>query len=231
MKPGHRTGQLVAEVCGTGALVLAVIGSGIMAERLADGNAALALLCNTLATAATLLALGIALAPVTGAHLNPVVSLALALTGRFAWRSVPRFAAAQLSGAALGLLVAHAMFGLPLLAASRQARPGMALLLGEGVATCGLVLVVLRGDARRPLAVAVSVAAWIAGAYWFTSSTSFANPAVTLARSLSDTFTGIRPADVPGFVLGQLAGAAGAVVLAKGLTAGISEPPRGDGGQ
>ena len=205
---------LLAEGLGTGLLVTAVVGSGIMAERLAGGNEALALLCNTLATGAALFALILVLAPVSGAHFNPAVSLALAARGEQPWRAVPAYVASQCAGALLGTLAAHLMFGLPAWSVSTRPRGGAGLLLAEAIATFGLVLVVL-GSRRVPLGTPLAVAAWIMGAYWFTSSTSFANPAVTIGRALSDTFTGIRPLDVPGFVAAQLAGAAAAVLVAR----------------
>ena len=206
---------LVAEALGTGLLVTAVVGSGIMAERLAGGNAALALLCNTLATGAALVALILTFAPVSGAQFNPAVSLALAARRALPWRALAPYVAAQCTGAVLGAATAHAMFGLPLLSLATHERGGLGQIAAECVATFGLVLVVVGGSRRSPLAAALVVAAWISGAYWFTSSTSFANPAVTLGRMLSDTFAGIRPANAPGFVLAQLIGAATAVVVAR----------------
>lgn len=206
---------LVAEALGTGLLVTAIVGSGIMAERLAGGNAALALLCNTLATGAALVALILTFAPVSGAQFNPAVSLALAARRTLPWRALAPYVAAQCAGAVLGAATAHAMFGLPLLSFATRERGGLGQVLGECIATFGLVLVVVGGSRRSPLAAALVVAAWISGAYWFTSSTSFANPAVTLGRMLSDSFAGIRPANAPGFVLAQLAGAAAAVLVAR----------------
>jgi glycerol uptake facilitator-like aquaporin len=208
---------LVAEGLGTGLLVLAVVGSGIMAERLSGGNMALALLCNTLATGAALVALILTLAPVSGANFNPAVSLALAARGELPWRAVPPYVAAQCVGAVFGTVTAHALFGLPLVSISGHARGGVGPLLAECVATFGLILVIVGGSRRVPLATPLAVAAWIMGAYWFTSSTSFANPAVTLGRALSDSFAGIRPLDVPGFVAAQLAGAGAAVLFARRL--------------
>lgn len=208
---------LVAEGLGTGLLVVAVVGSGIMAERLAGGNMSLALLCNTLATGAALVALILTFAPVSGAHFNPAVSLALAARGELPWRAVPPYVAAQCAGALLGTATAHAMFELPLFSLSTHARSGVAQLLAEVVATFGLILVIVGGSRRVPLATPLVVAAWIMGAYWFTASTSFANPAVTLGRALSDSFAGIRPLDVPGFVAAQLAGAAAAALVARRL--------------
>ncbi len=211
-----RLGQRVGlEFVGTALLLAAVVGSGIMAERLAGGNAALALLCNALATAGALLALITALGPLCGAHLNPIVTAAEALAGARPWPEVVPYALAQVLGALAGVAGANAMFGLPLLFASRHARSGPAQLLGEAVATFGLVFVIFVCAKARPRAVPFVVAAYITAAYWFTSSTSFANPAVTVARSLSDTFAGIRPADVPGFVAAQLAGAALALAVVR----------------
>ena len=204
---------LAAEALGTGLLVTAIVGSGIMAERLAGGNAALALLCNTLATGAALVALILTFAPVSGAQFNPAVSLALAARRALPWPALVPYVVAQCAGAVLGAALAHAMFGLPLLSLATHERGGLGQVLAECVATFGLVLVVLGGGRRGPLAAALVVAAWITGAYWFTSSTSFANPAVTLGRMLSDTFAGIRPVNAPLFVLAQIAGAAAAVLV------------------
>lgn len=203
------------EFVGTALLLAAVVGSGIMAERLAGGNAALALLCNTLATAGALGALIAALSPLCGAHLNPIVTAAEALGGSRPWSEVLPYAAAQTLGAITGVALANAMFGEPLLFASHHARSGPAQLLSEAVATFGLVFVIFVCAKARPPAVPYVVAGYIGAAYWFTSSTSFANPAVTLARALSDTFAGIRPADVPGFVAAQLAGAALALAVVR----------------
>jgi len=211
--PPSLAARLGAESVGTALLLAAVVGSGIMAERLAGGNLALALLCNTLATAVALFALIVTLGPISGAHFNPAVTLALSLRGALGRRDAVAYIAAQLAGAGLGVLVAHAMFALPAVSVSHHDRSGLALVLSEAVATCGLLLVVLC-DRRGGAVVAAAVACWIAGAYWFTASTSFANPAVTVARSLSDTFTGIRPADVPGFLGGQVAGLLMALPLA-----------------
>jgi glycerol uptake facilitator-like aquaporin len=204
--------RVAAEFSATAILVAAVIGSGIMGERLAGGNAAIALLANTLATAAALVALILTFAAVSGAHMNPVVSLVEVTRGRLARGTAALYIVAQVAGAVAGAILANAMFQLPPFFASQKIRAGTPLLLGEFVATLGLILVVVGSN---PKVVAPAVACWIAGAYWFTSSTSFANPAVTLARSLSDTFAGIRPADVPGFIAAQCAGAAVAAVLAR----------------
>jgi glycerol uptake facilitator-like aquaporin len=188
-----------------------------MGERLAGGNAAIALLANTLATGAMLVALILTFQPVSGAHFNPAVTLADASQGGLAWREAPGYLAAQLAGAFVGVGAAHVMFGEPVFRASRHVRSGGAQLFSEFVATFGL-LTVIWGCARlRSSAVPFAVGAYITGAYWFTASTSFSNPAVTLARSASDTFAGIRPADAPGFIAAQFAGAAAATLLFRWL--------------
>jgi glycerol uptake facilitator-like aquaporin len=209
--------RLAAEGIGTAFLLAAVVGSGIMGERLAAGNVGLALLANTLATGAVLVALILALAPISGAHLNPAVSLALAMERDLEWREAHAYVAVQIVGAVLGVAVADAMFAEPLFSISRHVRQGGAQMLSEFVATFGLLAVIWGCSRRRASAVPVAVGAYITAAYWFTASTSFANPAVTIARSLTDTFAGIRPADVPGFVVAQLAGAAVATVLFRWL--------------
>jgi glycerol uptake facilitator-like aquaporin len=209
--------RIAAETLGTGLLLAAVVGSGIMGERLAGGNVAVALLANTLATGAMLVALILTFGPISGAHFNPAVTIADASQGGLSWREVPGYTAAQVAGAFGGVAVAHLMFSKPLFSASRHARGGGAQLFSEFVATFGL-LCVIRGCARqRSSAVPFAVGAYITGAYWFTSSTSFANPAVTLARSASNTFAGIRPGDAPGFIVAQLAGAAAATLLFRWL--------------
>jgi glycerol uptake facilitator-like aquaporin len=185
---------------------------------LAGGNVAIALLANAIATGAALVALILAFGPISGAHFNPVVTLSDAFQGGIAWRQVPAYLVAQLAGALAGVAIAHLMFGEPVLAASQRARSGNGQLFSEFVATFGL-LAVIWGCARvRPSAVAFAVGAYITSAYWFTASTSFANPAVTLARAFTNTFSGIRPIDAPGFVLMQLAGAAAATALFRWLT-------------
>jgi glycerol uptake facilitator-like aquaporin len=194
-------------------LLAAVVGSGIMGERLAGGNGAVALLANTLATGAALVALILAFGPISGAHFNPAVTLADASQGGLAWREVPAYIAAQLFGAFAGVAIAHVMFGLPLFFASRHARGGMRQMFSEFIATFGLVAVIWGCVRFRSAMAPFAVAAYITAAYWFTSSTSFANPAVTLARSASDTFAGIRPIDAPGFIIAQLIGAAAATFL------------------
>jgi glycerol uptake facilitator-like aquaporin len=209
--------RAVAEALGTAFLLAAVVGSGIMGERLAGGNVAIALLANTIATGATLTALILTLGAISGAHFNPAVTLAGASQGGLAWREVPAYLGAQVVGAFIGVAAAHLMFGEPLFAASHHVRAGSAQLFSEFVATFGL-LSVIRGCAPlRSSVTPFAVGAYIVGAYWFTASTSFANPAVTLARAASDTFAGIRPADVPGFIAAQIAGATAATVLFRWL--------------
>jgi glycerol uptake facilitator-like aquaporin len=209
--------RVVAEFAGTLFLLAAVVGSGIMAERLAAGNAALALLANTIATGAALVALILAFGPVSGAHLNPAVTLADAWQRGIAWREAPVYIAAQIAGALAGVATAHMMFGLPLFLASTHVRSGPAQLFSEFVATFGLLSVIWGCARHRPAAVPFAVGAYITAAYWFTASTSFANPAVTLARSASNTFADIRPSDVPGFMAAQLAGAFVATLLFRWL--------------
>lgn len=210
--------RLVAEAIGTALLLAAIVGSGIMADRLSGGNVAIALLANTLATAAALVALILTFGPVSGAHFNPAVSMAEASQGGLAWSALPAYVAAQIAGAIAGVWTAHVMFGERLLMLSLHARSGPAQLASEFVATFGLLSVIWGCSRRRSNAVPFAVAAYIAAAYWFTASTSFANPAVTIARALTDTFAGIRPADVPGFIVAQLAGAAAATLLFRWLT-------------
>lgn len=199
--------RVVAEAVGTAMLLAAVVGSGIMGERLAAGNTAIALLANTIATGAALAALILTFGPISGAHFNPAVTLTVAWQRGFAWREVPAYLLAQISGAFAGVAVAHIMFGLPLFFASHHNRSGSAQVFSEFVATFGLLAVIWGCVRFRPSAVPFAVAAYITAAYWFTASTSFANPAVTLARSASDTFAGIRPVDAPAFIVAQLAGA------------------------
>jgi glycerol uptake facilitator-like aquaporin len=200
--------RAAAEGIGTALLLATVVGSGIMGERLAGGNVAVALLANTLATGAALVALITTFGAISGAHFNPAVTLADAAQGGLRWRDVPAYVLAQIAGAFAGVGVADLMFELPAFSASRHARTGGAQWLSEVVATFGLLAVIEGTSRRRPSAVPFAVGAYITAAYWFTASTSFANPAVTLARAATDTFAGIRPADVPGFVAAQLAGAA-----------------------
>ena len=210
--------RLTAEAVGTSMLLATVVGSGIMGERLSGGNVAVTLLANTLATGAILVALILTFGPVSGAHFNPAVTLADASQGGLKWSEVPGYVLAQVGGAFAGVAAADVMFELPVFFASHKARAGGAQLFSEFVATFGLLSVVWGCvRLRQKTAVPFAVAAYITAAYWFTSSTSFANPAVTLARSASDTFAGIRPADVPGFVVAQLLGAAAATLLFRWL--------------
>ena len=209
--------RLAAEAVGTALLLATVVGSGIMAERLAGGNTAVALLANTIATGAGLVALILTFGGVSGAHFNPAVTLADATWGGLPWRQVPPYLLAQVVGAFAGVACAHLMFEAPLLSASHHARAGVGQLVGELVATFGLVSVIADCSRARPGATPFAVAAFITAAYWFTSSTSFANPAVTLARAATDSFTGIRPADVPGFVVAQLVGAGAGAVFFRWL--------------
>lgn len=205
--------RVVAEFVGTALLLAAVVGSGIMGERLAAGNTAIALLANTIATGAALVALILTFGPISGAHFNPAVTLADAWQRGLAWRDVPAYIVAQVSGAFVGVAIAHLMFGLPLFFASRHARSGGSQIFSEFIATFGLLAVIWGCVRFRSTAVPFAVAAYITAAYWFTASTSFANPAVTLARSASDTFAGIRPVDAPGFIVAQLGGAFAATAL------------------
>jgi len=210
--------RVVAEAIGTALLLAAVVGSGIMGERLAGGNIAVALLANTIATGAALVALSLTFGPISGAHFNPAVTLADAWQGGIGWREVPGYLAAQVVGAFAGVAAAHLMFGAPLYAASQHARSSAGELFSEFVATFGLICVIQGCAPTRTPAVPFAVGAYITSAYWFTASTSFANPAVTLARALTNTFSGIRPVDAPGFVLMQLIGAAAATLLFAWLT-------------
>ena len=209
--------RVVAEVLGTFFLLAAVVGSGIMAERLANGNTALALLANTAATGAALVALIISFGPMSGAHFNPVVTLSFALRAELLWRDVPLYLLAQFLGGIGGVIAANVMFGLPAVFVSNHPRTGMAQLFSEFIATLGLVSVILAASRSHVAVIAIAVGAYISAAYWFTASTSFANPAVTVARALSDTFAGIRPIDAPGFVIAQLAGGIAATILFRWL--------------
>jgi glycerol uptake facilitator-like aquaporin len=209
--------RAAAEIIGTAFLLMAVVGSGIMGERLAAGNVAIALLANALATGAALVALIMTFGPISGAHFNPVVTLAFALQGGISWREATFYVVAQMTGAFAGVAAAHLMFGLPLFFASTHVRSGSAQLWSEFVATFGLLVVILACARSRPAAVPWAVGAYIAAAYWFTASTSFANPAVTVARAASNTVSGIRPADAPAFIAAQIAGALAAAVLVPWL--------------
>jgi glycerol uptake facilitator-like aquaporin len=215
--------RLVAEAIGTAMLLAAVVGSGIMAERLSGGSQALALLANTVATGAALVALILTFGPISGAHFNPAVTVADASQGGLPWGEVPGYIGAQLSGAVVGVWSAHAMFQERVFMLSLHPRSGPAQLLSEFVATFGLLSVIWGCSRRRTAAVPFAVAAYITSAYWFTASTSFANPAVTFARALSDTFAGIRPLDVPGFIVAQLAGATVATVLFRWLVPAVPD--------
>ena len=215
--------RAVAEALGTALLLAAVVGSGIMGEQLAGGNVAIALLANTIATGAALVVLILTLGPISGAHFNPAVTLADAWQGGLAWRDVPTYVAAQIGGAFAGVAAAHIMFSKPVFFPSHHVRSGGAQLFSEFVATFGLLSVIWGCARLRSSAVPFAVGAYITSAYWFTASTSFANPAVTLARAASDTFAGIRPADAPEFVIAQLAGATAATALFRWLVPSIRE--------
>jgi len=207
------TRRLTAEAVGTLILVMAVVGSGIMAEKLAGGNQAIALLCNTLPTGAVLFVIITIFAPISGAHFNPAVSLVMMLRGDLDRRMTLAYVVVQIVGGCLGAVAAHLMFGLDLLQLGSTARTGLGQWAGEFIATFGLIAAILGCIRFRPDAVATAVGLYITSAYWFTASTSFANPAVTIARSLSDTFTGIAPGDVPGFIVAELLGALAAAYL------------------
>ena len=214
--------RLLAEFVGTALLLAAVVGSGVMGVQLAAGNDAIALLANAGATAGVLYVLIVLFGPISGAHFNPAVTLAMRVRGDLGTGEALAYVATQVLAAVVGVLLAHAMFGLPLLQPGLHARTGAAQWLSEGVATFGLLLTILLGLRHRPNAIPALVASYIFAAYWFTASTSFANPAVTLARGLTQTFAGIRPMDVPAFVLAQLAGAGLALVVA-----GVFSPESG----
>jgi glycerol uptake facilitator-like aquaporin len=209
--------RVAGEAIGTAFLLIAVVGSGIMAERLADGNIAIALLANAIATGGALIALIHTFGPISGAHFNPVVTLAIAWRDKLPANVVTLYVIAQFAGALLGVLTAHYIFSMPLFELSTKARNGMPLMVSEFIATFGLLAVILSGDKTRPEAVPFSVAAYITGAYWFTSSTSFANPAVTVARAFTESFAGIRLADAPGFIGAQIIAAIVAAVTFKWL--------------
>lgn len=209
--------RLAAEALGTAFLLATVVGSGIMAERLAGGNVAVALLGNTIPTGAILVVLILVFGPISGAHFNPAVSLVFALRRELPWPLLAAYAAAQLIGAILGVLAAHAMFDIATWQVATKIRSGPGQWFAEFVATFGLVITILGCLVRAPQAIPAAVGLYITAAYWFTASTSFANPAVTIARSLSDTFAGIEPASVPAFIVAQLVGAAAALALAGWL--------------
>jgi len=222
MSMGRRA---IAEGLATAFLLAIIVGSGIMGERLAAGNAAVALLANALATGCGLAMLIITFAPISGAHLNPLVTIALSVRGDHAWREVPGFVVAQVIGAVLGVWVAHAMFDLPIIETSHRMRAGAPQLFSEMIASFGLLVVVLRGSRHRPDTVPWTVACYITAAYWFTASTSFANPAVTFARSLTDTFAGIAPAGVAGFCAAQCIGGALAIGIDRWFDADRAASP------
>ena len=205
--------RATAEAIGTALLLTAVVGSGIMAQRLSGGNVGLALLANAIATGGALVAILLAFGPISGAHLNPAVTLADAWQRGVAWGDVPAYIGAQIVGGISGVALANAMFGLPVFFVSHHARAGASQLLSEFIATFGLLAVIWGCSRSKPSATPFAVASYIVGAYWFTSSTSFVNPAVTIARSLSDTFAGIRPSDIVPFIAVQLVGAAAATAL------------------
>lgn len=213
--------KLTAEFVGTALLLAAIVGSGIMGERLAGGNNAIALLANSVATGGALVALILTFGPISGAHFNPAITLMDATQGGLPWRAVPGYIAVQCAGGILGVATAHLMFGEPLFTASTHARSGNAQAFSEFIATFGLLAVIWGCSRSRASAIPWAVATYIMAAYWFTASTSFANPAVTLARSLTDTFSGIAQGDVPHFIAAQLVGAAVATLLFRWLA-----PPR-----
>ena len=215
--------RIFAEWLGTAFLLAAVVGSGIMAERLAGGNVALALLCNTIPTGCILVVLILVFGPLSGAHFNPAVSLAFAWRGELRWPVAAGYIAAQIAGAIAGVWAAHLMFELPVWQISMTSRAGGGQWLAEAVATFGLLLTIFGCAARTPAAIPYAVGLYITSAYWFTASTSFANPAVTIARSLSNTFAGIAPSGVAGFIAAQLAGMCAAVLIGRWLWGGACE--------
>jgi len=222
-----RSRALAAEALGTALLLATVIGSGVMGERLSDGNIALALLGNTLATGAILTVLITVLGPISGAHFNPAVTLTEAIIGRISWQTARGYIAVQIAGALIGVWVAHIMFDLPVLQLATKLRSGSGQWVAEFVATFGLILTIIGCCVRAPAATAAAVGLYISAAYWFTASTSFANPAVTIARAASDTFAGIAPGNVLAFIVAQLAGALAALALARWLWQ-LSAPPAAD---
>lgn len=218
--------KAVAEAIGTGLLLASVVGSGIMGERLSGGNVAVALLANAIATGATLVAIILTFGPISGAHFNPAVTLADASQGGLRWSETPLYLLAQISGAFAGVASAHLMFGEPVFSPSSQVRAGGAQFFSEVVATFGLLSVIWGCSRVRSEAVPYAVGLYITGAYWFTASTSFANPAVTLARSFTDTFSGIRPVDAPWFIAAQLVGAGAATLLFRWFLPSLPEQAR-----
>jgi glycerol uptake facilitator-like aquaporin len=217
MRPGAP--PVIAEAIGTALLLASVVGSGIMAERLSGGNTGLALLANAIATGGALFALIVMFAPISGAHFNPVVTLALTVRGASGRSRLLPFLAVQFAGAVLGVWLAHLMFDLPILQVSTKLRSGLGQWVAEAVATFGLVLLILLGVRHKSSSLAAAIAAYIVAAYWFTASTSFANPAVTVARALSNTFAGITPADAPAFIVAQIIGSLLALAAERTLIA------------
>jgi glycerol uptake facilitator-like aquaporin len=224
--PAAVTREAVVEFVATAFLLIAVVGSGIMAERLSGGNMALALLANAIATGGALVALILAFGPFSGAHMNPVVTLAACLIDGFSWRTAFAYIPAQIAGGVTGVWLTHLMFEMPVIEFGQRVRTGPGQWLGEVIATFGLLAVIWGCRAHRAPVTAFAVGAYITGAYWFTSSTSFANPAVTIARALTDSFAGIRPVDAPEFILAQFAGLLLALPLLRGLWQAV-RPPAG----
>ena len=216
-QPSPWRDAVLGEAVATAFLLMAVVGSGIAAEKLCGGNIGLALLANAIATGGALFVLILVFGPLSGAHMNPVVTLSAAAMGDFHWKLVAPYILAQIAGAVLGVWLAHLMFELPVLQASQHVRTGTGQWIAEGVATLGLLITIWGSAVYRTPVVAGAVAAYITGAYWFTASTSFANPAVTIARALTDTFAGIRPMDAPGFIIAQLAALAIALPFIRRL--------------
>lgn len=221
--PASIARRLTAEAVGTALLLATVVGSGIMGDRLSGGNVAITLLANTLATGAALVALILTFGSISGAHLNPAVTLADAWQHGLPWREVPGYVIAQVTGAFAGVAAAHAMFEAPVFTASTHARAGASQAFSEFVASFGLLAIIRGCSRKRATALPFAVGAYIMAAYWFTASTSFANPAVTLARAATNTFTGIRPADVPAFLVAQLLGAAIATALFRWLVPALPQ--------
>jgi len=220
------TRAAAVEFVATAFLLIAVVGSGIMAERLSGGNMALALLANAIATGGALVALILAFGPASGAHMNPAVTLAACLIDGFSWRAAFAYIPAQIAGGVTGVWLTHLMFEMPVIEFGQRVRTGPGQWLGEAIATFGLLAVIWGCRAHRAPVTAFAVGAYITGAYWFTSSTSFANPAVTIARALTDSFAGIRPVDAPEFILAQFAGLVLALPLLRGLSQAV-RPPAG----
>lgn len=227
MTERYSAGQrLAAEALGSALLLAAVVGSGIMGERLAGGNVAIALIANTAATGAMLFVLITIFGPVSGAHFNPAVSVVATLQRNITWSVCAAYVAAQVAGALIGVAAAHAMFEMPIVQVSLKPRSGAAQLFSEFIATFGLITCILATVRFAPSRIAAAVAVYITAAYWFTASTSFANPAVTLARSVTDTFAGIRPIDAPAFIAAQLCGALAAMLVMSWLLSPRDRPAR-----